>query len=119
MLQHLQAQYDQLVPSLCNEHPDIFPPELYTWNQFLWACELWYSNGMKIMFPDGELRTCLIPIAGFLNHSVCLFLLPLFSPSRLFVLIAWINLAFPIHRQHVEFKQKKSTQNWNLKSQEN
>ena len=70
MLQHLQAQYDQLVPSLCNEHPDIFPPELYTWEQFLWACELWYSNGMKIMFPDGELRTCLVPVAGFLNHSV-------------------------------------------------
>ncbi|XP_062078629.1 uncharacterized protein LOC133783107 [Humulus lupulus] len=68
--EHLQVQYNQLVPPLCNEHPDIFPPELYTWEQFLWACELWYSNSMKIMFPDRELRTCLVPVAGFLNHSL-------------------------------------------------
>ncbi|XP_054793936.1 uncharacterized protein LOC129309072 isoform X2 [Prosopis cineraria] len=69
--QHLHAQYDQLFPTLCNAFPDIFPLKLYTWEQFLWACELWYSNSMKIMFSDGTLRTCLIPIAGFLNHSLC------------------------------------------------
>lgn len=28
---------------------------------------------MQIKFPDGNLKTCLIPVAGFLNHSVCLF----------------------------------------------
>lgn len=70
LLQHLRAQYGLLFPTLCDDHPDIFPRELYTWEQFLWACELWYSNGMNVMFPDGKLRTCLIPIAGFLNHSV-------------------------------------------------
>ncbi|XP_027331542.1 uncharacterized protein LOC113846956 isoform X2 [Abrus precatorius] len=69
--QHLHAQYDELFPVLCNDFPDIFPPELYTWEKFLWACELWYSNSMKIMYSDGKLRTCLIPIAGFLNHSLC------------------------------------------------
>ncbi|KAL3344104.1 hypothetical protein AABB24_023507 [Solanum stoloniferum] len=69
--EHLRAQYDELFPSLCNDHPDVFPPEQYRWEQFLWACELWYSNSMKIMFTDGKLRTCLIPIAGFLNHSTC------------------------------------------------
>ncbi|KAL4654631.1 hypothetical protein ACB092_01G394600 [Castanea dentata] len=68
--QHLQTQYDSLFPTLCNDHPDIFPREVYTWEQFLWACELWYSNSMQVMFPDGKLRTCLIPIAGFLNHSI-------------------------------------------------
>ncbi|GKE89766.1 SET domain-containing protein, partial [Tanacetum coccineum] len=68
--EHLRSQYDGLVPSLCKEYPDIFPPEVYTWDEFLWACELWYSNSMKIMFNDGKLRTCLIPIAGFLNHSI-------------------------------------------------
>nr|GMD74267.1 N-lysine methyltransferase SETD6 isoform X2 [Ipomoea batatas] len=67
--EHLRLQYDELFPALCNDHRDTFPPELYTWEQFLWACELWYSNSMKIMFSDGKLRTCLIPIAGFLNHS--------------------------------------------------
>lgn len=73
--QHLHAQYDELIPPLCNGYPDIFPPELYTWEKFLWACELWYSNSMKIMYSDGKLRTCLIPLAGFLNHSVCEFFL--------------------------------------------
>lgn len=79
--QHLRAQYDKLFPALCNEHPDTFPPELYTWEQFLWACELWYSNSMKIMFADGKLRTCLIPIAGFLNHSVCHYVIFSFIPT--------------------------------------
>uniref|UniRef100_A0A5B6YT39 Putative SET domain-containing protein n=1 Tax=Davidia involucrata TaxID=16924 RepID=A0A5B6YT39_DAVIN len=69
--EHLRTQYDELFPALCNDHPDIFPPEMYTWEQFLWACELWYSNGLKVMFTDGKLKTCLIPIAGFLNHSIC------------------------------------------------
>lgn len=70
-LQLLREQYDELVPALCNNHPDVFPEEFYSWEQFLWACELWYTNSLKIKFTDGNLRTCLVPIAGFLNHSVC------------------------------------------------
>ncbi|XP_010259843.1 PREDICTED: uncharacterized protein LOC104599142 [Nelumbo nucifera] len=69
--EHLRTQYDELFPMLCCNHPDIFKPELYTWDKFLWACELWYSNSMKVVFADGKLRTCLVPIAGFLNHSLC------------------------------------------------
>ncbi|KAJ8751007.1 hypothetical protein K2173_016188 [Erythroxylum novogranatense] len=68
--EHLRSQYDELIPALCNNHPDVFPPELYRWEQFIWACELWYSNSMKVMFADGKLRTCLVPVAGFLNHSL-------------------------------------------------
>ena len=92
--QHLHAQYDELFPTLCNDFPDIFPPELYTWEKFLWACELWYSNSMKIMFSDGKLRTCLIPIAGFLNHSVCKYsLFRIFCPfSFLFRIFRWKSL---------------------------
>ncbi|XP_022153388.1 uncharacterized protein LOC111020893 isoform X2 [Momordica charantia] len=66
----LREQYDELVPALCNNHPDVFPEEFYSWEQFLWACELWYTNSLKIKFTDGNLRTCLVPIAGFLNHSL-------------------------------------------------
>lgn len=73
-LQHLRKQYNELFPALCNDHPAIFPKEFYSWEEFLWACELWYSNSLKIMFPDGHVRTCLVPIAGFLNHSVCVIL---------------------------------------------
>ncbi|GMH03984.1 hypothetical protein Nepgr_005823 [Nepenthes gracilis] len=69
--EHLHSQYDKMFPALCDSHPEIFPPEFYTWDQYLWACELWYSNSMRVMFTDGSLRTCLIPVAGFLNHSIC------------------------------------------------
>ncbi|CAN6458907.1 unnamed protein product [Victoria cruziana] len=68
--EHLRKQYNDLCPPLCARFPDIFRPELYTWEQFLWACELWYSNSMRVVFTDGQLRTCLVPIAGFLNHSL-------------------------------------------------
>ncbi|KAL0288506.1 UNVERIFIED_CONTAM: hypothetical protein Scaly_2728100 [Sesamum calycinum] len=44
--EHLRAQYDELFPALSDHNPEVFPPELYTWEQFLWACELWYSNNM-------------------------------------------------------------------------
>eukprot|EP00252_Welwitschia_mirabilis_P020546 TRINITY_DN5062_c0_g1_i1.p1 TRINITY_DN5062_c0_g1~~TRINITY_DN5062_c0_g1_i1.p1 ORF type:complete len:320 (-),score=42.52 TRINITY_DN5062_c0_g1_i1:473-1432(-) len=68
--EHLRSQYDYLCHSLFTSNKDIFPPNLYTWDAFLWACELWYSNSMKIIFPDGKLKTCLVPIAGLLNHSI-------------------------------------------------
>ncbi|XP_072970445.1 uncharacterized protein [Typha angustifolia] len=68
--EHLRQQYSALFPMLYTDHPDIFKQELYTWDHFLWACELWYSNSMKIVFTDGKLKTCLVPIAGFLNHSL-------------------------------------------------
>ncbi|XP_020583214.1 ribulose-1,5 bisphosphate carboxylase/oxygenase large subunit N-methyltransferase, chloroplastic isoform X2 [Phalaenopsis equestris] len=67
---HLRQQYDSLCPALCASYPDIFKAQLYSWDHYLWACELWYSNGMKVIFSDGKLRTCLIPIAGLLNHSL-------------------------------------------------
>ncbi|RWW00618.1 hypothetical protein GW17_00036408, partial [Ensete ventricosum] len=69
--QHIRKQFDALFPALCDNYPGIFQQELYRWDKFLWACELWYSNGMKVVFADGKLRTCLVPVAGFLNHSVC------------------------------------------------
>ncbi|XP_048593158.1 uncharacterized protein LOC106357705 [Brassica napus] len=66
----LRERYDELIPLLSN-HKNVFPPEMYTWEHYLWACELYYSNSMQIKFPDGNLKTCLIPVAGFLNHSIC------------------------------------------------
>ncbi|KAL0802953.1 hypothetical protein Bca101_058129 [Brassica carinata] len=65
----LRERYDELIPLLSNQK-NVFPPEMYTWEHYLWACELYYSNSMQIKFPDGKLKTCLIPVAGFLNHSI-------------------------------------------------
>lgn len=68
--EHLRVQYEKLWSTILAKTPEIFPPEFYTWDQFLWACELWYSNSMKISFPDNKLKTCLVPVASLLNHSL-------------------------------------------------
>ncbi|KAJ3693386.1 hypothetical protein LUZ60_008866 [Juncus effusus] len=68
--EHLRQQYDTLFPSLSTNYPNIFQKEIFTYNKYLWACELWYSNSMKVIFSDGKLKTCLVPIAGLLNHSL-------------------------------------------------
>lgn len=69
-LMHLRSEYDKLFPTLSEMYPTVFPKNIFTWDMFLWACELWYSNGMKIAFPDDTIKTCLVPVAGLLNHSV-------------------------------------------------
>lgn len=68
--QHLRQQYDELFPLLCTNFPEMFRKDVCTWDDFLWACELWYSNSMMIVLSSGKLSTCLVPVAGLLNHSV-------------------------------------------------
>ncbi|KAF8654968.1 hypothetical protein HU200_061400 [Digitaria exilis] len=68
--QHLHQQYDDLFPLLCTNFPEIFRKDICTWDNFLWACELWYSNSMMVVLSSGKLATCLVPVAGLLNHSV-------------------------------------------------
>eukprot|EP00250_Pteridium_aquilinum_P016174 c22983_g1_i1 orf=201-1805(+) len=68
--EHLRSEYEKLFPALSHRYPSVFPEKYFTWDMFLWACELWYSNGLKIAFPDGTIKTCLVPLAGLLNHSL-------------------------------------------------
>ncbi|KAG2582767.1 hypothetical protein PVAP13_6KG173400 [Panicum virgatum] len=68
--QHLRQQYDDLFPLLCKNFPEMFRKDICTWDNFLWACELWYSNSMMVVLSSGKLLTCLVPVAGLLNHSV-------------------------------------------------
>ncbi|CAL4997767.1 unnamed protein product [Urochloa decumbens] len=68
--QHLRQQYEDLFPLLCINFPEIFRKDVCTWDNFLWACELWYSNSMMVVLSSGKLSTCLVPVAGLLNHSV-------------------------------------------------
>uniref|UniRef100_A0A453GIT3 Rubisco LSMT substrate-binding domain-containing protein n=1 Tax=Aegilops tauschii subsp. strangulata TaxID=200361 RepID=A0A453GIT3_AEGTS len=71
--QHLRQQYDELFPMLSTKFPEIFKQDIFSWDNFLWACELWYSNSMMVVLSSGKLTTCLIPVAGLMNHSVCNF----------------------------------------------
>ncbi|KAG6543559.1 hypothetical protein Mapa_015053 [Marchantia paleacea] len=68
--EHIRNQYDSLFPALSDKYPAIFPEKYYTWECFLWACQLWYSYGIKVKFPRGTIQTCLVPVASLLNHSI-------------------------------------------------
>ncbi|CAM6106247.1 unnamed protein product [Calypogeia fissa] len=68
--EHLRSQFDSLFPALSDKHPELFPANIYCWDEFLWACQLWYSYGMKVKFPTGTVQTCLVPFASLLNHSI-------------------------------------------------
>ncbi|EMS63876.1 hypothetical protein TRIUR3_16437 [Triticum urartu] len=68
--QHLRQQYDELFPVLSTKFPEIFKQDIFSWDNFLWACELWYSNSMMVVLSSRKLTTCLIPVAGLMNHSV-------------------------------------------------
>ena len=63
-LQHLRASYGSLFPGLWDCHPGHFPREVFTWEQFLWATEVWYTNALQVRFEDGVVRSCLVPVAG-------------------------------------------------------
>ncbi|KAF5749424.1 hypothetical protein HS088_TW04G01393 [Tripterygium wilfordii] len=69
--EHLRTQYDELVPQLCKNHPDIFPPTLYTWEEFLWACELWPCRaGEQCFLSYGNLSSShLTTFYGFLPEG--------------------------------------------------
>ncbi|KAL3678885.1 hypothetical protein R1sor_021841 [Riccia sorocarpa] len=68
--EHIRYQYDSLFPALSRKYPEIFPENYFTWEYFLWACQLWYSYGIKVKFPRGTIQTCLVPMASLLNHSI-------------------------------------------------
>lgn len=37
---------------------------------FDWAYGLWFSHGIKALLPNGKRKRCLVPFAGFFNHSL-------------------------------------------------
>lgn len=37
---------------------------------FNWAYGLWFSHGINAILPNGMRRRCLVPFAGFFNHSL-------------------------------------------------
>ena len=49
--------------------PDLFPPDVFTWANFIWAVGLWYSYAFSIDFGEDDTETCLVPLISMLNHS--------------------------------------------------
>ncbi|KAF0430334.1 SET domain-containing protein [Gigaspora margarita] len=67
--QQIRDDYNQLNNNLFSKHPDLFPLEGFTQDDYIWAlCTIW-SRGMDFQLPDGQFR-CIAPFADMLNHSL-------------------------------------------------
>lgn len=85
--QHLKLNYESIYPwlhSLHTAYPDVISAEIISYQSYLWATQLWYAYAMevslriyrefmlchlKVEFLDAEVRSCLVPYAGLMNHS--------------------------------------------------
>ncbi|KAL0018977.1 hypothetical protein WJX79_002006 [Trebouxia sp. C0005] len=71
--QHIQEQYQGLKPildALVTAYPAHLEAAWFSWDAYLWAVQLWYAYAMKVKWPDGSCKECLVPYASLLNHSV-------------------------------------------------
>ena len=53
---------------LSNYYPTIFPEEIFTYENFLWARSLFDSRSIKLKMGE-KILPCLIPMADMLNHN--------------------------------------------------
>lgn len=75
--QNLKSDFDLKINPILEKHRNVFQhdnavPQLAAsnWDEFMFAVELWNRNSVNVIFDEG-LRTCLIPVADFFNHSQC------------------------------------------------
>lgn len=54
--QHLREQHQLLQPvytTLCTAYPSYFKAQMFAWEQFLWAAELWYAYAISVQLQAG------------------------------------------------------------------
>ncbi|KAK0620724.1 hypothetical protein B0T14DRAFT_429613 [Immersiella caudata] len=65
----IQDDHRSLVVRLFVPHPDLFPLDKFTIDDYKWAlCTVW-SRSMDFVLPDGKSIRLLAPLADMLNHS--------------------------------------------------
>jgi hypothetical protein len=67
--EQIRTMQEELVPALAQGFPDIFTEEIFSFENFLWARALFDSRGI-VTHVGGRDQTCLIPLAGMLNHNL-------------------------------------------------
>ncbi|CAG8587421.1 17165_t:CDS:2 [Dentiscutata heterogama] len=78
--QQIRDDYIQLLTKLFSKHPDLFPLESFTQDDYVWAlCTIW-SRGMDFQLPDRQFR-CIAPFADMLNHSLDVELCHAYDPQ--------------------------------------
>ncbi|PTB66620.1 N-methyltransferase [Trichoderma citrinoviride] len=67
--QKIEDDYRELVVRVLAQHPDLFPLNKFTIEDYKWAlCTVW-SRSMDFTLPDGSSLRLLAPFADMLNHS--------------------------------------------------
>ncbi|TFB00434.1 Histone-lysine N-methyltransferase setd3 [Trichoderma ghanense] len=67
--QRIEDDYRELADRVLAQHPDIFPLDMFTIEDYKWAlCTVW-SRSMDFTLPDGSSIRTLAPFADMLNHS--------------------------------------------------
>ncbi|GMH42506.1 hypothetical protein BSKO_10425 [Bryopsis sp. KO-2023] len=71
--EHIRESYAAIVDllnALVATYPEDLTSEQFSWESYLWATQLWYAYAMEVEFLDGEIRSCLVPYATLMNHSI-------------------------------------------------
>lgn len=65
----IRQDYIHLVKRVFTGHPDLFPLEQFSLNEYIWAlCTIW-SRGMDFRIQNKQFR-CIAPFADMFNHSL-------------------------------------------------
>lgn len=74
--EHLMTQYKDtrpLLDILLQAYPEHLAAEWFEFEQYRWACELWYSYAFEVEFPSSTSptlsKTAMVPFACHVNHS--------------------------------------------------
>ena len=66
----LRKEYAAVQESTLSRHPDLFPPDSTTFEDFRWAMAMLFSRGVDLRDEDaGTGQLGLVPYADLLNHS--------------------------------------------------
>jgi len=72
MQMKLQREYDDLLGAegkLCDQHPEYFPREIFTFENWQWAFTMLFSRAIRLRnLKKGE-TLALVPYADLINHS--------------------------------------------------
>ena len=70
---HIKSQYQactQLFDILISAYPTYLNQDMFTYEKYVWAVELWYSYAFEIEFPPNiKSKTVMVPFACLVNHS--------------------------------------------------
>lgn len=70
---HIKGQYDacsHLFDILISAYPAYLTRDMFTYDRYVWAVELWYSYAFEIEFPPNlKSKTVMVPFACLVNHS--------------------------------------------------